>query len=630
MTTCFTPDTVQEAFLASPPLIAREILDLTVRNPNWMRDLYEVEEWPRGQGTVMEQLIFRGSMPQIERGFDQWKKIANVSGCDTCEGPDCSYNWTTFGGYGWQRKLTELMEREFRSPSYCINEIQTTAHFREVFAKIVQNLYAQINFFKEMNIGQNFLTGIAKKYVVDSGGPKCNPNNPYVYRNTGGVRLSALNIELLSFFYENIRRMPDAVPYDVIDGAPIYSMLVGHELLSRLYRDDDKLRQDVRFSGLANDMLMKYNFMSTIRGMFIAAPILYPRRFNVTDTGELVEVLPFVNGVPADVGSYTYLNPAYEAASYEEIILHGKWPFKVFYMPTETTLGDNTSFGPEFSYMNTWLWVNPMTVCDPFRRVGYFATSAKIGLSQQFSEGVFGIVVERPSVALTAIYTPNPVCPVDPPTCTNIVPDVSCPCPLVMSIQANPFGTNSYFFTFASAVTGTPDEDVILEFDNGAPITGTLVQISSDGLAAEISFTAGLPDGACAHIVSIFCANTMGCSATVSLASDCGSNQTGTVELILNNSIRAVTAGDVITAFFGDCTSCDLEIVSVDGENLTWVVQYAAGCGPTWDPTGVGYTVLSADMICDRGGIKKVCVPPATDATCPACDQTATACVNPD
>jgi hypothetical protein len=625
---CIAPDTVQEAFLASPPLIAQEILDLTVRNPNFLRDMFQVEEWPRGQGTIMEQLIFRGAMPQIERGFDNWKRLANISGCEPCEGPDCSYNWTTFGGHGWQRKQTTLMEREFRSPSYCINEIQTTAHFREVFAKIVENLYAQINFFKEMNIGQNFLTGIAKKYVIDSQGAKCNTNNPYVYRNTGGVRLSTLNIEMLTFFYENMRRMPDVVPYDVVDGSPIYSMLVSAELMARLYRDDNNLRQDVRFSGLANDLLMKYNFMSTVRGMFIVAPILYPRRFNLDAAFDPVEVLPFVNGVPGDVGSYTYLNPAYESASYEEVILHGKWPFKVFFMPTETSLGENTSFGPEFSYMNSWLWVNPMTICDPFRRVGYFASSAKIGLSQQFSEGVFGILVERPSAGLMAIYTPNPVCPVDPPVCTNVVPDVTCPCPIVLSISANPFAANSYYFTFATAVTGAPTDPVTLAFDNGAPITGELVQISADGLTAEISFTEALPGGACAHIVSVFCVNTLGCSATVASASDCRSNQTGVVKLILSNAIRATDAGDIITAFFGDCTTCDLEVVSIDASQLEWTVQYAPGCGPTDDPDGAGYTVLSADMLCDRGGIKKVCVPPTTDANCPACDQTTTPCVN--
>jgi hypothetical protein len=627
MSGCLTPEKVQEAFLAAPPLISQQILDLTIKHPNWLRDVFEVEEWPRGSGTIMEQIVFRGSMPQIERGFDRWKKIANLAGCNPCEGPDCNYNWTPFGGHGFERKITELMSRDFRSPEYCIHEIQTTAHFREVFAKIVENLFAQVNFFKEMNIGHNFLVSLAKKYVVDSSGAKPNPHNPYVYRNIGTAQLSNLNIGLLEFFYEQLRRMPDAIPYDVIDGAPIYSLLASHQLLARMYRDDQNLRQDVRFSGLANDLLMKYNFMSTIRGMFIAAPILYPRRFNIVN-GEPVEVLPFVNGVPAEVGSYTSINPEYELATHEEVLIHGKFPFKVFYLPTETTLGENTSFGPEYSMLNSWLWVNPLTNCDPFRRVGYFATSAKIGLSQQFSDGIFGILVTRPSQALMFGQNPLPVCPDPiPQPCNNVVPDVTCPCPVIVSVNQNKITPTNWQFTFATPVQGVVGNPVQLALDNGGYITGTLLAISPDGFTAEISLPANYTGADCGHVISIYCDVTLGCSATVVSGCDCRSGQTNRVELTLSNPIKADAVGDIILACFGDGTTAQLTVLGINQATLTWTVGYAPGFGPTDDPTGSGTTLLNYDMLCDRGGVIKVCVPPTTDATCPACEVGVVPCV---
>lgn len=625
-----SPIKVNEAFLAAPPLISQQILDLSIKSPNWLGELFALEEWPTGAGTIMEQLIFRAALPQIERGMEKWKKLGNVSGCSPCAGPDCSYNWTPFGGHGFERKLTELMRREFRSPDYCVAEIQTTAHFKEVFAKIVENLYRQTDFFKEMNIGLNVLTMLAKKFFVDGSGPRFNTETPYVYPNTGGVRLSTLNIEMLQFFYEHMRRIPDAVPYDVVDGSPIYSILASHQLLSRLFRDDSNLRQDVRFSGMANDMLTKYNFMSTIRGMFLAAPILYPRRAKLDAAGNFVEVLPFVNDVPAEVGSYTYLNPEYEAARYEEVIIHGKYPFKLFYMPTEQSLGENSSFGPEFAFMNTWLWINPLTEQDPFRRNGYFATSAQLGVSQQFSDGIYGIMVERPSTTLMSMYTPNPVCPVPPPTCTNVAPATGCPCPVVVDMQANPFTAGHYYFTFATPISGEAGSTVQLQLDNGAYVTGTLVQISTDGKTAEIAFSAPLAQGLCTQIVGIYCDSSLGCSADVVSASDCRSGQTNTVKLVLSNPIKALTAGNVIVAYFGDCTTANLSVVSVDAVNSTWTVAYAAGSGPTDNPTGSGtpptHAPLNADMICDRKGIVKVCVPPTTDATCPACGVTSTPC----
>jgi len=177
----------------------------------------------------------------------------------------------------------------------------------------------------------------------------------------------------------------------------MFALTCSHELLSRLYRDDPQLRQDVRFSSEANNLLEKYNFMSTIRGMFIAAPVLYPRRFKIVE-GEPVEVLPFVNNVPSEAGAYTDINGDYQdssVATHEEIILNGKYPFKIFYMPTESTLGQNTSFGPEWSFFNSWSWINPLTVQDPARRNGFFFTSATIGVSQQFSDGVYSILVSN-------------------------------------------------------------------------------------------------------------------------------------------------------------------------------------------------------------------------------------------
>lgn len=623
-----TADTVQEAFLAAPPTISSQILDLTVKHPSFLRDVYELSEFPLGSGTVLEQLVFRGSKPPIERGFDQWKKMGNLSGCNPCDGPDCSYNWTTLGGHGFERKLVELMTRDFKSPDYCVNAIQTSAHFEEVFAKVVENLYGQIDFFKEINIGQNVLTMLAKKYIVDGEGAKPNRNNPYVYRNVGAARLGTLTMDLLEFFYEQMCRMPEAVPYDVIDGAPIFAAMGSRQMFARLFRDNTELRQDVRFSGLANDMLMKYNFMTTIRGMFIPAPILYPRRFKIVE-GEPVEVLPFLNGVPAEVGSYTDINPDYEnssIATHEELLLHGKWPFKVFFLPTATTLGANTSFGPEQNFMNTWQWVNPQTRQDPARREGFFFTSAKIGISQQFSEAIFGILLERPSRRSMVGYTPVPAA--DPEAIVaseNIVPDVGCPCPAVVSVTASPYASDRYTFVFATPQNIAESDEVELQLDNGLTITGTVAAVTEDTLTADLVITGGLGTICPANIVGVACESWTKCASEVLKASDCRSGVTGQVDLILKSGIKAAV-GDNILGFFGDCSTGLLEVIAIDPATATYTVSYATGYGPTDDPTGEGETLLTADILCDRQGISKVCVPPETDETCPPCSVSLVAC----
>jgi hypothetical protein len=461
----------------------------------------------------------------------------------------------------------------------------------------------------------------------DSGGAKFNRANPYVYPNVSTARLSTLNINMLEFLYERMRFMTDVVPYDVVDGNPVFAILASQQLLSRLYLDNTDLRQDLRFSGYANELVNKYNFMSTIRGMFIAAPLLTPRRFVIV-AGEPIEVLPFVNGIPAEVGSFTDLNPEYEAATHEEVLVHGKHPYSLYVNKAPETLGNGTSFGPSFSMMEQLAWVNPLTKEDPARQSGYFYTRARIGLSQQFSEGIFSILVERPPVGLMAMYTPNPVCPVTPPVCTNVIPASDCPCPTVLDFQADPFVENQYIFTFATPVTGEAEDAVVLELDSGLPLTGEIVQISESGNVVSILFATPLDGGICTHIVGVFCVNSLGCSAIVQEASDCRSLAINAVSLRLSNGIRAIDAADVITAYFGDCSTMNLAVVSVDPENLVWVVRYAAGQGPTDNPTGTGSPTisLSYDMICNRGGILSVCVPTATDAACPACAPSLVVC----
>src|SRR4029079_13432466 len=122
--------------------------------------------------------------------------------------------------------------------------------------------------------------------------------------------------------------------------------------------------------------------------------------------------------------------------------------------------------------------------------------------------------------------------------------DVSCPCPLVLGMSTNPFNEDSFFFSFTTDISATEDEAVQLKLDNGAYLTGNVEQISEDGKTVEISFSNGMTNGICTHIVGVFCDESLGCSATVMSANDCRSNQTDSVSLVLSNPIKALTAAD--------------------------------------------------------------------------------------
>jgi len=591
---------VRASFFAAAPAIQSQIINLTQQVPNWLRDVPDYQVWPNGAGTELVQLIIRGRLPQIERGFSSWTLQQNNTGCEPCAGPNCSYNWTILGGNGLERKVTTLSDRQYRSPDYCIKDIQTTAHFEQMFDQNVKILFQQLEFIKEVNIAQNALISLSKKFVIDSEGPKTDNANPYVYPNIGTAKLSTINIGIFENFYQYMRRDTSAVPYERSNGSPVYAAAASDQLWQQMWRDSPDLRQDIRFSGAANDNLLKYNFMSTIRGMFFPTPIPWPRRFNVDGQGELVEVLPFVNGIPMEVGNFSGFNGSYESAKFEEILLHGMQPFTVFYKPNVESLGHNTSFGPEPSFFNNWEWLNPQTMDDPYRRVGRFITSASMGIGSQFSDSIYAVVVERKTKRFIATFIPEPTCPPVAVNCDNVIPASGCPCPLILNITADPFTANTYVITLAVPTLAVPDDVIQLATTNGGYVNGTVVTVSADDKTVRITVAAGTDLTNC-DLTTLFCDNTLGCVADV--VDYWVDPATPTlINLILSNPIKADTAADVVTIYFGDGSSVAAAVSGTPNIlTNTWKV----------DPTGT---------FTDRvGGVIAICVPTATDASCPAC-----------
>lgn len=605
------PEQVTTAFLGATPYIASTILDLSMKRPNFAVDLPELVKLPAGEGNTIEQLVFRSSLPEIERGMEKWALQANTSGCEPCSGPDCSYHFTMFPGNAWERKRTALAERQFRTPAFCVKDVQSTKDYETVFAKIVETMFLQTAYFKEQNITFNALVSLAKKYVIDSNGPQANPENPYVYRNLQGVTTGTLNMTLLEFFYEYMSRMSGVKEFDMMDNAPVYALMASRQLISHMYRDDPSLRWDTRFSSAANALLSKYNFQSTIRNMFIPAPTQYPRRFILSAAGDPLEVLPLVSGIPAEVGTFTDLNPDYMLAPLEEVLICGMMPFSLAWKPTVSTLGQNTSFGVgggtdgagEPGFMDSWIWINPQTEQDPLRRVGYFMTSISLGLLPQHSEGIFGILVARPTVQQTVSYLPVPVAPPVQPVLDNFVDDVGCPCPTIMSVQADPFTANQYIFTLAApldvAVVATTV--VKLGVNTGGYINATVVAIASDRKTFSATVPAGTVVDCNDQFRSLFCDDTLGCFSQIGSYSVNAADPTR-YDLLLENPITADTAAQVVTLFFGNGSSASATVVSADMSQNLWVVD-------------VGATDIS-DTI---GGVIAICVPTATDANCPAC-----------
>jgi hypothetical protein len=625
MSTSMTREQVTHALLNVPPLIAEEIQIREFNYPTMYSTLFQLKEWPLGAATTMQQVIMKPNMPNIERGFSSWKDLGGATaGCEGCPPKGCTVIPSKIGGHSFESKITTLMQKDYETEEFCVDDIMSTHDFENVMTQVVNNLSNQIKYIKEKNIAENYLTQISQKLLVDSEGIKGNSSNPFIWRPVGSVVISRINFEIMDYLYAIMIHMPDLVPMDMQDGRPVYGMMISSELLSDMYRLDNNVRNDFRYSTQADDLIKKIAPTTSLRGEFIPFINEWPRRFKVV-AGEFVEIFPYAVDIPGDVGFYADINPEYLNATHESVTLYPMTPLTVYTRGKTTSLPGNAEFGEEPSFFEYFEFNNIKDKCDNrWQSKGFYQTRATIGLDYEHSAGVYEIMFLRRPPSTLASFFPVAVCPPEEVICAdNVVAAVTCPCPSIISVEAHPLTAGTYFIRFATPIVAVAEDPIQLGLLSGGFVTGEVVAISTDGLLLEVTFDEGVTINTCREFTTVFCVNTLVCSSPVLSTNDCRSGITGSVVLQLQYAIKAYTAAQVLSATFGDGTTANIEIVSADLVTNQWTVQYATGYGPTDLPTGVGTdAVLNAQMCCDRGGIIFVCVPTATVAGCPGCTDT--------
>lgn len=613
MVQCLPTQNTTQAFIANAPLIGATIKNMELQAPNWYRDLLKPQPWPEDGGLSIQELEWHGELPQVEEGFNSWELLDDPSGCGVICTPNCGYNFHQLEGNAFNSRTFRIMRKDFMTDDFCVTSISSTRQFEQVFAAMVQGFYNQIAFHKEVNVGQNFISQISKKYLIDSAGFKPNSGDPYSYLPKGTTTLSALTIEGAEFFYQQLRMLPRILPLGMSNGMPNYAMVASPELFTSLYRDDPKIRTDLRAAAAGsesygNDLIQRYNLNYTIRDMFLPINYLTPRRF-YWDAGNTrwVRVLPWVKGVKGTVGTYTDVNPKYMDPSYathEEVIIHGLDPIGLMTRQDPTTVGEGSSFGPQpgNGFWDNFQWSNPETRDDPGRLVGRYWTRAQIAL---ISRGdVYSILVPRkPLAAMVRFYDTNLTCPPDAVACTNTLAAATCPAPTITAFYPDPVTAGHYYVSFSVPVSALAGDTIVLESQTHGFVNAVVdtAGVSSDSKTFRVAISGTVPT--CDRFMRTFNALDMQCASDV-LRYEVNPADNTQLNLLLRNPIRSYADGASVTLFYGDGTSVTATNVAAGINQMT----------NTWR-VDIGATAFSDTV----NGVVRICVPTATVATCPGC-----------
>ena len=597
-----TPQQANVMFKEAEQFIDEEITDRTYAMNRYWVDLYPMKPFPDGVGLVLDKLRYFSDIGPQYDGFDGWRKIQRSrtgAMAEACGEHDaCGYDWETVGS-GMETVSYDLMSRDLKTHPICIKDIRTLYQYRtfqELFFKNLANISA--NMREQLN--RNAVMMFALKHIAIAGLPTA--KDPHQLPNINGVEVGKLTYDLALMLYHSLIIEGANQALATMDGMPMVG-LVGHpETLRGMYYDDPELRKDIRecraASGNACDLIKRYAFIDTI-GPFVLMPDLYAPRYTLDAAGNFVRVFPFIREVEIQYGTRPIPNPLYQTAPYEGILFLLK---DLLTLRTRTPLesvGGMTRFGPEPN-MFDWRWWNPPG--DPFNRVGQYVTTAEVGVEPgDFTDVPMLIVKRRPEYWGQAFWAAEQT-PPEAAEFENALPAEACPCPTIIGAYPD-LDPTRLLLIFDRDIALDANDPISLTTSQGTFVDATLISISDDGTRAVVDFGSAEPCKEIGRYVALNCNGaTSYCNACV-LKTALGGILDEEVTLTLNRLIKADTAAEVVTLILGDGSMLDVALAAnADTENLQYTVE------------------LTYAQFYDSKGICAVCVPPATDDSCPECD----------
>lgn len=572
-----------------------QIADRTYQMSRYWVDLYPVKAFPDGAGLTLDKVRFYGDIGPQYDGFDGWRKVKiSGNGLDG-EHDGCGYKWEEVG-HGMETVSYDLMQRDLNTKPICVKDIRTFFQYQETQNLIFQNL-ANISANMREQLNRNAAYRLATKHVAL-------PQLPFNHQDPhqlpvipSGVEVGRLTYRLLLQMYHSLSQEGGMYALATVDGMPSFGVVAHPETLHDMTYEDPEIRKDLRECDETSCALIKrYNFLEAV-GPFILMPDLYAPRYDRDANGNLSRIFPYDRSVPVEFGTRPITNPDYHSAEFELVLILTRDLFALRTRRPLSSVGGNTDFDAE-SGMFSWKWHNPERCEDPYRRVGRYVSTAEIGVEPGDFTDTMAILVKRKPGYSGVEYWPAEVCPPDPVACNNDLP-VTCPCPQVVGVCED-IDPNFLLVEFDSP-TGAVATDVIeLVTVNGSFVSATVDTVSADGLKLRLDF--GVPvEPQPGFFVELRCLDVSYCSSDVIKTELCGiiGNE---ISLKLCRLIKA-GVGDTITLNFCNGTQQDVPIVAgTDLASLSYTV-----------------TLAYADY-CANGGVKSVCVPTATDATCPDCN----------
>lgn len=317
----------------------------------WL-DLVEQGPWADGMGySVIAQVVER-SQPT---SFTDW---SDINGADDCFPVLDEVPWS------FTNRTYNLQTVGLRSPRLCLENLRAAHDIDEQINLRVDVLKDNANVvWIERKRSEHFRIS-EHKIVVAPGLPEDDADWPATEAT------SQMTVGVLNKYYNHARRdggLKDGA-MGRAEGSPVVTVIADSETIQGLIRNNEDIRQDIRWSDKANMLVGPWG-LTKAYGNFVFMPDDNAPRYNF-ENGDYVRV-PYYDSEAASLGEKLEVSDAYENAEFTTTCMFFPNVYKQLNPNPNVKFGKIT-YGAQ-NYRGEFAWDNNYDLtCNPWENTGFW------------------------------------------------------------------------------------------------------------------------------------------------------------------------------------------------------------------------------------------------------------------
>jgi hypothetical protein len=336
--------------------IGSGIYQKSLKRGTWLR-LVKRDAWPDEMGQTIQVLTYERSLPA---STPTWSEVDYTTGT----GAGSCVPLAEEVSFASTLRSYNLAQTALESPPICVNDLRFTTMRKEQLKACFSVLQQNTFWLWQERYRDEYIRLSEHKVIVRAGFPESDTSFPLQ------LPTSKLTQGVLDRFYlKMIRDGAGDAAVDYVSGRPQFIAIMSPESQEALLRENADIREDYRHSDRVAELLGPIGISRPYKGFFHLVDD-FPPRYNWDGSG-WVRIDSHVASA-ATKGQKWDVNPAWEAALYEDTIIFHEEVYTSMVPKPITAPGGNTKFDP-VSYMGEWKWVNEYDRAEnPDKTIGFF------------------------------------------------------------------------------------------------------------------------------------------------------------------------------------------------------------------------------------------------------------------